>query len=294
MNKDFSFLLNTDFSSFCTLNATSDQSKEQLYIDSYYAQFDVLGKPIEVLEKPSVVQNIQLSSEAQAKLSCRHIKEDTRLLLNVTHSQIEQIRECQTIGKSVSIVKDEIIGRSCSDAVETEGRFTPEETINLLQHVLSVLTHMHDRGLTHGNLSPETIYLRSEDCTPILTQFEFFQEVLEHSDEPSDPNLRTKVFQLTGSPVPRGISGDLYCLMLTAVMLLTGRPLEVLFDQQTQSWDWMRYQPLKNNFSQLINRMLSFDTDNRYRSAEEILLAIHLLDRNPLSYSSTARVRAYA
>lgn len=224
----------------------------------------------------SITRTIEASSEAQAKIHCRQLKEDIKLLSTVNHPQIGQIRECRTEGTSILISQDTVAGHSCSDEIASQGRFTEQDTIELIKQVLSLLLPIHKKGLAHRNLSPDTIYLRSADGLPVLTQFQFLQDVLIALGAPCKSSLRDSAFQLTGIAVPRGVCEDLYCLALTAIVLMTGRPLGALFDRQMQGWSWKEYQHVSYDFGRTIDQMLSSNPNDWFRSAEEFLFAIDL------------------
>jgi serine/threonine-protein kinase len=75
----------------------------------------------------------------------------------------------------------------------------------------------------------------------------------------------------TGRAYP---SSDLYSLAVTAVVLLTGKEPQDLFDDNTLTWYWQRWATVDPSFAQVLNRMLSYRPGDRYPAAVEVLQAL--------------------
>lgn len=249
--------------------------------------------PLSRQRSAGIVRKIRTHSEEQASVFCRQLLEDIRRLSALNCPQIEQIRECRPEGASILIVQDAVAGCSCSDTIALVGKFTERDAIEFLQQVLPLLALLHRKGLSHRNLSPDTLYLRT-DGSPVLTQFKFLQDVFIKFGIPFKSTLRDEVLQLTGVAAPRGILEDLQCLALTAILLLTDKPLDTLFDRPTRCWCWQDYQYVSDDFSRIIDQMLSFDAKDWFQSAEEFLFALELAMLTSDSTPSTASSNPFA
>ena len=83
------------------------------------------------------------------------------------------------------------------------------------------------------------------------------------------------------NPVGPYPSSDLYSLAVTAVVLLSGRKPQELFDDLTLSWQWQEYvqPPVRKEFAYILNRMLSHRPGQRYQFAREVTYAFDELKR---------------
>ena len=234
-----------------------------------------------------IFRTIETHSEEQARISCRQLTEEIKRLSALNCPQIEHIRECRPEGSSILIARDAMAGYSCSDKIALVGRFTEKDTIDFLEQVLSLLALIHQKGVAHRNLSPDTLYL-DPDGAPVLTQFKFLQDVFVQFGVSHKGTLRDEVLQLTGMAAPRGVLEDLHCLALTAILLMTGKPLDTLFDRPTRRWCWQDYQYVSDDFGRIIDQMLSFNTNDWFQSAEEFLFAIELATLTSASTYSTS------
>jgi len=75
----------------------------------------------------------------------------------------------------------------------------------------------------------------------------------------------------TGRAYP---SSDLYSLAATAVVLLTGKEPQSLFDDNSLTWNWRRWANVSDEFANVLNRMLAYRPGDRYQSAIDVMKAL--------------------
>ena len=92
--------------------------------------------------------------------------------------------------------------------------------------------------------------------------------------ETSEIKLLDRIKQLPIGFIPPGASEDLYALAVTVIMLLTGKDIDVLFNSQTQTWDWENWKLVSDQLASVLNQMLAVQAMNRFESAEAVLQAL--------------------
>ena len=156
--------------------------------------------------------------------------------------------------------------------------FSETEVLILLENVLPVLRELHDRDLIHQNLNLDSIVLRTSDHLPILMQFGLVRDValtLQLYPHSTANNWGyAPLEQRLGNRVAR--DSDLYALAAIAVVLLTGREPEELYNDKTQRWSWQEWTAVSPKFAQVLERMLLPNPDRRYSTAGKVVQALRI------------------
>lgn len=69
-------------------------------------------------------------------------------------------------------------------------------------------------------------------------------------------------------------STDLYALAVTAIVLLTGKNPEDLYDSFNNGWEWKNYAQVSQNLANVLDRMLLSSPNQRFQSAQDALDAL--------------------
>ncbi len=156
--------------------------------------------------------------------------------------------------------------------------FSETEVLNLLLKVLPVLGDLHAYGLIHQNLNLDSIVRRSSDQLPVLIQFGLVRDVALMLLTAHHPGVHwgyAPLEQRSGDRVAR--DSDFYALAAIAVVLLTGREPEDLYDEQTQRWSWQEWAAVSPQFAQVLERMLSPEPGDRYAIAGKVVQSLKKL-----------------
>ncbi|MGI0487346.1 protein kinase domain-containing protein [Pantanalinema rosaneae CENA516] len=213
---------------------------------------------------------------------------EAEILYKIQHPQIPEFRANFEQDQRLFLVQDYVDGqtyRMLLDQRRTQGiAFSETEILQLLRQLLPVLAHIHSKGIIHRDIAPDNIILRQQDSKPVLIDFGVVKELatrLQGVGMTMPQN--TTVGKLgyapweqiqTGKAYP---SSDLYSLAVTAVVLLTGREPQELFDDSTMTWYWQRWVTVTPGFAQVLNRMLSYRPSDRYQSVSEVVQALQAL-----------------
>lgn len=211
-------------------------------------------------------------------------------LYQIQHPQIPRFWAAFESEQRLFLVQDFVQGQTYRNLLQIRRQqrraFSECEILHLLNHLLPVLTYLHDRDIIHRDISPENIILRAVEARelvipaegtpnsglPVLIDFGAVKEAASHWPIISTITRVGKVGyappeQLqTGNVSPHS---DLYALGATCLVLLTGREPQTLLDSQTLAWQWQPYARISDGLASLFQKMLSLHPSDRYQSARE-------------------------
>ncbi len=223
---------------------------------------------------------------------------EAAILYQIKHAQIPEFRatfEYTSDGTPrLFLVQDYVEGKTYRDLLnqrQAQGyTFSESEVRQLLLQVLPVLAYIHSKGIIHRDISPDNLILREPDHQPVLIDFGVVKEIVTRFQNLDRPSFATAVGKLgyapseqlqTGRAYP---SSDLYSLAATAVVLLTGREPQDLFDDTTSTWQWQNWTEVSPGFAQVLDQMLQHKPGDRYQSVSEVIAALKSL---PLPAATT-------
>ncbi len=209
---------------------------------------------------------------------------EAQTLYKIQHPQIPQFRATFEQEQRFFIVQDYVAGktyRTLLDERKQQGFvFSEAEVLQLVKQVLPVLSYLHGQGIIHRDIAPDNIIYRDRDRLPVLIDFGVVKELATRIQATETVRQQTTVGKLGYAPTEQMQTGraypnsDLYALAVTAIVLLTGREPQELFDENTLTWRWNRFVTLSPTFADVLNRMLSQRVNDRYQSASEALQAL--------------------
>lgn len=205
-------------------------------------------------------------------------------LYQIDHSQVPKFRATFEEEGRLFLVQDYVEGKSFRELLDerkAQGQTLSEpEVRQLLQQILPVLEHIHNRGIIHRDLSPDNIMLRQSDGLPVLIDFGVVKEVATRIHANEGTKAATTVGKLGFAPseqIQMGRaypSSDLYALAVTAIVLLTGKEPRDLYDDVNLTWHWRRYASVSDKLANVLNKMLNYRPGDRYASAIEVRQAL--------------------
>jgi len=214
-------------------------------------------------------------------------------LYQIQHPQIPRFWAAFEDEHRLFLVQDFVKGktyRSLLQARKQTGQaFSETEVLHFLNHLLPVLSYLHDRDTVHRDISPENIILRSHNQgleqlfgqspsenlpveLPVLIDFGAVKEAASHW--PIVSNI-TRVGKVGYAPPEQLQTGnvsphsDRYALGATALVLLTGREPQGLLNSQTLAWQWQPYAKISELLALVLQKMLALQPGDRYQSARE-------------------------
>jgi serine/threonine protein kinase len=223
-------------------------------------------------------------------------RREAEVLYQIEHPQIPKFRERFEQDQRLFLVQDYVQGKTYRTLLEDRkaigGVFNEQEVLHLLRSLLPVLEYLHSRGIIHRDISPENIMLRESDATkqppdrnPVLIDFGVVKELATKLQSPGGTISATSVGKLGYSPSEQMQTGraypssDLYALAVTAIVLLTGKEPQELYDENLALWSWQRFASVNPRFAQVLNKMLNHIPGDRFQTTAEVVHALQFPDQ---------------
>ena len=180
------------------------------------------------------------------------------------------------------LVQDYIEGQTYFDLLKSGMRFGEADVIQFLRQMLPILVYIHSRGVIHRDISPDNIIRRNSDNLPVLIDFGGVKQVAVTaiSKFTSIGTLQTRLGKKGYAPeeqLRQGqvfINSDLYSLAVTALVLLTGKEPEHLYDSYKGTWHWRREIQVNPPLEAVLQKMLAHKPGDRFANAEQVLQAL--------------------
>lgn len=190
-------------------------------------------------------------------------------------------------GRSSAYMAMELLeGRTLSEAIKRDGRFTFGRALTIAREVTRALREAHGQGMVHRDLKPTNVMVHRTSDGESVKVLDFGLVKLLHDDAPEQ--TREGVFmgspkymapeQINCEPVDARV--DLYALGILLYQMLTGR---VPFEGETQIQTLMAHvhdpvPPLPSEVpiavQQIVMRCLEKNREARFASADDLVLAI--------------------
>ncbi|MGQ4650034.1 protein kinase domain-containing protein [Lyngbya aestuarii] len=207
-------------------------------------------------------------------------QEALRLQALGQHPQIPQLLayfepdKSAATGMIPALVQTFIPGESLAEELIDDGSFNESEIRQLLTEMLPVLQFVHSHQVIHRDINPQNIIRRYSDGKLVLVDFGAAKFTTKTALAKAGTVIGSAAYtapeQLRGKAVA---SSDLYSLGVTCIHLLTSVHPFDLFNSLEGTWIWQDYltEPVSEQLSQILNKMLLFALKRRYHSAAQIL-----------------------
>ncbi|MGB3298202.1 MAG: serine/threonine-protein kinase [Phormidesmis sp.] len=231
---------------------------------------------------------------------------EASVLYQIEHPQIPKFRATFEEEERLFLVQDYVEGPTYHEVLrqrQQQGRaFTETEVRQFLQQILPVLAHIHAKGIIHRDVSPDNIILRQQDNLPVLIDFGVVKEVVTRMQLDGVVSHATTVGKAGYAPAEQMQTGraypssDLYALAVTAIVLLTGKEPQMLFDDVSAAWTWQQWVSVEAQLAAVLNKALSFRPGDRFQSVSEMAQALRSTNRGASNLASgiadASRVRS--
>ncbi len=210
---------------------------------------------------------------------------EAAVLYQIEHPQIPEFQATFEDQGRVFLVQDYVAGQTYRQLLTARSQggqvFADSEIQHLLNQLLPVLSYLHGLGIVHRDIAPDNIILRDRDQLPVLIDFGVVKELASRIYDPNATVVQATSVGKSGFAPSEQIqtgraypSSDLYALAATAVVLLTGREPQDLFDDRELRWNWRPYAQVSPGLATVLDTMLSHQPGQRYGSANEVLQAL--------------------
>jgi len=196
------------------------------------------------------------------------------------------------------IVQELIKGQDLSKELAQRSYFPQEDILDLLEDVLEVLVFVQESGVIHRDIKPSNLIRRDLDSKIVLIDFGSVKQISLNEDEaeskkPPTIIIGTKNYvpleQVMGNP---GFYSDIYSLGIVAVQALTGKLSSELATNNQGKLLWHDALREEHDYSskllKIIDKAIRQDHQERYQSAQEVLIDVSAL-KSSLTQKSSKR-----
>jgi serine/threonine protein kinase len=183
------------------------------------------------------------------------------------------------------LVQEFIDGQTLEEELNTNGPFSEDKVLEVLREIIKVLKFVHDNGSIHRDIKLSNI-IRHKNGLLYLLDFGAVKQVTRGAGG-NQANRSTGIYSIGFAP-PEQMSGsqvfqstDLYALAVTAIVLLTGKNPEDLYDSFNNGWEWKNYAQVSQNLANVLDRMLLSSPNQRFQSAQDALDALTAQSASP-------------
>lgn len=221
----------------------------------------------------------QVESDRELRKAEDLFERESGILYKLKHSQIpkfEALLQTRIDGKrSLFIVQEYIEGESYWELLKHRGQLGEAEVTEMILELLPTLDYIHNANLIHRDISPDNLIRRDSDGKTVLIDFGCVK-IAANAVSKSTGQSITLIGKKGYSPdeqLRRGQAfpcSDLYALAATAIVLLTGKQPDELYDSHQGEWDWESQAKVSPGLKKILNKMLAYQPCDRYQSAEKV------------------------
>ncbi len=220
-------------------------------------------------------------NHVQVNKSRQLFQQEAAILYQLDHPQIPRFFDWFEEQGRLFLVQQYIEGQNYWELLQQRRQnnqvFSETEIIEWLKNLLTVLDYIHSRNLIHRDIAPDNIILPYQKERPVLIDFGVVKEVVNQLEIAGQSIPGSRIGKPGYSPPEQLLMGkcypnsDLYALAVTALVLLTGKEPEELFDSYQGIWQWHKYANISEHLASILTKMLAKTPQDRYQSSQEIL-----------------------
>ncbi|ELR97262.1 serine/threonine-protein kinase [Gloeocapsa sp. PCC 73106] len=225
-------------------------------------------------------------SPQQLKLAQKLFEREAQVLeeLGDQHPQIPQLYAFFPLiveeEQFFYLVQEFIDGQNLETELETRGKFSPPEVLDLLKEMLNILKFIHEYEPSDPEMKPPTIHrdikpaniMRDKKGKLYLLDF----GAVKVTSRAIDPKKNPTQIYTPGYAAPEQTTvgevypcTDLYALAITCLVLLTGKLPSELYKNNRVTW--RENIELSDKLGDAIDRMTKQDHEERFQSAQLVL-----------------------
>ena len=241
----------------------------------------VVGNPL------CVVKQLRPATDEEKafKMALSLFEREAKTLGKISHPQIPKLMNYFVDGEHFYLIQELINGQNLQREIKTNGVYGELAVKRFLDEMTPVIKYIHSEKVIHRDIKPANILKRKKDGKLILIDFGAVKDqVNTQLAKTFGQEALTKFAvgtmgyappeQLAMRPI---YSSDIYALGATCVYLLTGKsPKKFERDPHTGELLWRKEVTIGNELAKIISTMLNPDTRQRFKTADELLLALDL------------------
>jgi serine/threonine protein kinase len=197
------------------------------------------------------------------------------------------------------LVQEYIEGHDLTDEIPPQrSKLSEAEVTQLLREILEALEFVHQQKIIHRDIKPANIRRRKSDGKIVLIDFGAVKQI---ATKPTNQQGTVTFTLPIGTPgympdeqekgYPK-LSSDIYAVGMLAIQALTGIPPHKLSrDSKTLEITWQNQAAVGAELAVFLNKMVAYNSANRYKNATEALSAITVTFISPIIPTPSQNVK---
>lgn len=229
----------------------------------------------------------QVQSAPELQKAKELFEREAGTLHQLDHPQVPKFRELFQVDMGggtgrLFLVQDYVEGSTYFDLFNSGKRLSEAEVTQFLCQMLPVLSYIHSKGVIHRDISPDNIILRESDRLPVLIDFGGVKQVAVTavSNFSNIGAIQTRIGKKGYAPEEQMrngqvfVSSDTYSLAVTALVLLTGKEPQALYDIYKGTWRWEEVK-VSRQLQAVLHKMLAHKPSDRFAYAVDALETLY-------------------
>lgn len=245
--------------------------------DIYEAQDVILNKPVALkFLKEKYLADVD---------AIEQFKNESRFVSIFNHPNILHIYNVGEYNDRLYVSYELLKGKTIKDILDSRGKLSIDEALDYMSQILLGVSEIHSLGVLHNDLKPDNLYLLY-DGTVRIVDF----GAATHISSKQEKHILGTINYLSPEVILNkkySVCSDLYSLGIIFYELLSGEVPFYIEDSKDilKSRNKDQIVNIKENYlgvnskdiNYIINKAISYNTNNRYKSATEFLNDINKL-----------------
>ena len=220
-------------------------------------------------------------------------RREAKVAARLDHPNIVKIYDVGEDEGSFHIVMEYLEGETLREYIEGRSKINQEESLSFVRQMCLALDYAHNQKVVHRDIKPENIMVINKRIIKIMDFGLAFVDN-QHSVTQAGAIMGTIAYfspeQARGEPCDS--RSDIYSLGIILFELLTGKlPFEATNPSDMIQKHLYAEPPSPSHYNstlppimeQVIKKLLAKDPSDRYQSAQELLLELNKLSKQPLA-----------
>ncbi len=233
------------------------------------------GKPLVIIKHLKPISSMREVLEMARDLFDREAKVLYRL---GKHDQIPTLLAHFEEDEEFFLAQEYIHGHPLNHEIQRGKKQSEAYVLNFLHQLLPVLEFVHSQQVIHRDIKPSNIIRRKSDGKLVLIDFGAVKELsnqsfTEHTVTPSGLAIGSPGYMPNEQYAGKAqYASDIYAIGVTCIQALTGiSPRDLPQDEMTNEIVWRHLAPVSSALANLIDKMVRFDYQQRYRSVAQLM-----------------------
>ena len=187
-------------------------------------------------------------------------------------------------GNKFYLVHQFIEGTDLAQELGSDKQWNSEQVKELLKEILEIVDVAHQEKVIHQDIKPSNIIRRKSDGKLMLIDFGSVKKLNNQMANAEGKTQLTVPIGTEGYMAPEQksikprLASDVYGVGMVGIYALTGvEPKEIPLDHETEVVQWKNLVQANEELVQVLERMVSPDFKQRYKSASEALKIVRNL-----------------